>query len=123
LVVEAAGEGYLPFNMSAGINEDVAKQRGYNLDIYLEPITPMRNTLAGREEKGLMKMVVDSDTQDVLGMHMVGPEAGEIIQGFATALKLGAKKQDVDATVGVHPSTAEEFCTMRKPSRHVPVTH
>lgn len=113
----------MPFNMSAGINEDVAKQRGYNLDIYLEPITPMRNTLAGREEKGLMKMVVDSDTQDVLGMHMVGPEAGEIIQGFATALKLGAKKQDVDATVGVHPSTAEEFCTMRKPSRHVPVTH
>jgi glutathione reductase (NADPH) len=63
----------------------------------------------------MMKLVVDGPTDRVLGVHMVGPEAGEIIQGFAVALKCGATKAQFDATVGIHPTAAEEFVTMREP--------
>jgi glutathione reductase (NADPH) len=77
----------------------------------------MRNTLAGRSEQSLMKLVVDKDTDRVLGVHMVGPEAGEIVQGLAVAIKAGATKAVFDATLGIHPTAAEEFVTMRTPSR------
>ncbi len=75
----------------------------------------MHNTLSGRDEHTMMKLVVDGATDEVLGVHMVGPDAGEIIQGFAVALKCGATKAQFDATVGIHPTAAEEFVTMREP--------
>ena len=77
----------------------------------------MRKTLAGNPEQSLMKLLVDQDSDRVLGVHMVGPDAGEIIQGLAVALKAGATKAVFDATLGIHPTAAEEFVTMRTPSR------
>jgi glutathione reductase (NADPH) len=73
----------------------------------------LKHTLTGRPEKILMKLVVDKTTDRVLGVHMVGAEAGEIIQGFAVALNCGATKRQLDATIGIHPTIAEEFVTMR----------
>lgn len=75
----------------------------------------MKHTLTDNPERTLMKLVVDRVTQRVLGAHMVGPEAGELIQGIAIALKAGATKQHFDATIGIHPTAAEEFVTMREP--------
>ena len=74
----------------------------------------MKHTLSGRDERSMMKIIVDADTDRVLGVHMVGPDAGEIIQGMAVAVKMGATKADFDATVGIHPTSAEEFVTMRE---------
>ncbi|MEO9586283.1 MAG: glutathione-disulfide reductase, partial [Marinobacter sp.] len=68
-----------------------------------------------RDERSLMKLVVDADTDRVLGAHMVGPDAGEITQGIAVALKAGATKEQFDSTIGIHPTSAEEFVTMREP--------
>jgi glutathione reductase (NADPH) len=75
----------------------------------------MKNTLSGRPEKTYMKLIVDADTQKILGVHMVGPDAAEIMQGMAIAVKMGARKSDFDAVIGIHPSAAEEFVTMRTP--------
>ena len=75
----------------------------------------MKHTLSGRDEKTLMKMIVDIKTDKVLGIHMVGEDAGEIIQGLAVAMKAGATKAVFDATIGIHPTAAEEFVTMREP--------
>ena len=75
----------------------------------------MKNTLSGSSERTLMKMLVVRSTDKVVGMHMVGPEAGEIIQGFAVAIRAGATKAVFDSTIGIHPTAAEEFVTMRKP--------
>jgi glutathione reductase (NADPH) len=76
----------------------------------------MKYALGRIEEQTLMKLVVDGTTDRVLGVHMVGPDAGEILQGFAVALNAGATKADFDRTVGIHPSSAEEFVTMRESS-------
>jgi hypothetical protein len=73
----------------------------------------MRHSLSGRDEKSLMKLIVDSVSQRVLGVHMVGTDAPEIIQGMSIAIRMGATKADFDATVALHPSAAEEFVTMR----------
>jgi glutathione reductase (NADPH) len=73
----------------------------------------MKFTLSGNPERTFMKLVVDADSDKVLGCHMVGPEAGEIIQGLAIALKAGATKAIFDDTIGVHPTAAEEFVTLR----------
>ena len=75
----------------------------------------MLNTMSGRSERTMMKLVVDQNTDRVLGVHMVGPDAAEIVQGMAVALKCGATKERFDATVGIHPTAAEEFVTMREP--------
>jgi glutathione reductase (NADPH) len=75
----------------------------------------MKNTLSGNPERTLMKLVVDADTDRVLGVHMIGPDAGEIVQGLAVALQAGATKAVFDATLGIHPTAAEEFVTMREP--------
>jgi glutathione reductase (NADPH) len=104
---------------TVGLSEQQAVDDGLKCDIYVSSFTPMRNSLSGRNEKTLMKLVVDSSSQRVLGVHMVGPDAAEILQGFATALKCGATKQDFDCTVGIHPSSAEEFVTMRTLTRQV----
>ena len=85
------------------------------MKIFESRFRPMKLTLTENLERTLMKLVVDADSDRVLGCHMVGPEAGEIVQGLAVALKAGATKQIFDETIGVHPSAAEEFVTLRTP--------
>jgi len=87
-----------------------------DIDIYKADFKPMKNTLSGSSERTLMKMIVVRSTDKVVGMHMVGPDAGEIIQGFAVAIRAGATKAVFDSTIGIHPTAAEEFVTMRKPA-------
>ena len=100
---------------SVGLSEvDAAKQYGA-LTIYESRFRAMKNTLSGRQEQTYMKLVVSSATDKVVGVHMMGPDAAEIMQGIAIAVKMGATKADFDAVVGIHPSAAEEFVTMRTP--------
>lgn len=98
---------------TVGLTEAEARHQYKHVDIYRTKFRPMKHTLSGREERVMMKLVVDADTDKVLGVHMVGPEAGETIQGFAVALKAGATKAVFDSTIGIHPTAAEEFVTMR----------
>lgn len=100
---------------TVGLTEDEARDEGYSLRIYRSEFRPMKYTLSGRDERSLMKLVVDDKTDRVLGAHMVGPDAGEITQGIAVAIKAGATKAQFDATLGIHPTSAEEFVTMREP--------
>lgn len=100
-----------------GLTEEEARAKGHKLKVFESRFRPMRNTLAHRPEQSFMKLLVDRDTDKVLGVHMVGPEAGEIIQGLAVAVKAGATKAVFDATLGIHPTAAEEFVTMRTPAR------
>jgi glutathione reductase (NADPH) len=100
---------------TVGLTEAEARTDGFRPVIYRSTFRPMIHTLSGRDEHTMMKLVVDGPTDRVLGVHMVGPDAGEIIQGFAVALKCGATKAQFDATVGIHPTAAEEFVTMREP--------
>ena len=100
---------------TVGLTESAARQRFGALDVYRTSFRSLRNTLTGSEEKTLMKLVVDRASQRVVGAHMVGPEAGEIIQGIAIAVKCHATKAMFDATLGIHPTAAEEFVTMRTP--------
>ncbi|MEE8351983.1 MAG: glutathione-disulfide reductase, partial [Rhodospirillales bacterium] len=97
---------------SVGMTEEQAK-KDRDVDVYVSRFTPMKYTLSGRDEKTLMKLVVDARTDQVLGCHMVGLDAPEIVQGLAIALKAGATKSDFDATIGIHPTAAEEFVTLR----------
>lgn len=96
-----------------GLTEQTARERFDVVDIYRASFRPMRATLSGREEKVLMKVVVDGKTDKVLGVHIVGHEAGEMIQLVGVAMKMGATKADLDATMAVHPTAAEELVTMR----------
>lgn len=98
---------------TVGLTEQQARQRNYSVDIYRTSFKPLRHTLTGRDEQTMMKLVVDQATDRVLGCHMVGPDSGEIIQGLAIALNCGATKAQFDATIGIHPTAAEEFVTMR----------
>ena len=98
---------------TVGLDEAKAVARFDNVHVYLSRFRPMRNTLAGRDERTMMKMLVDPDSDMVLGIHMVGDDAAEIMQGFAVALKCGATKEQIDSTIGIHPSAAEELVTMR----------
>lgn len=95
-----------------GLTETQALLRG-PIDVYISRFRPMRHTISGRDESTLMKLVVCADTDRVLGCHMVGADAPEIIQGLAVALQCGATKAQFDATIGIHPTAAEEFVTMR----------
>lgn len=99
---------------TVGLTEEEARaQYGEKIKIYRAKFRPLYHTVSGREDRTLMKLVVHEETDKVLGAHMVGEHAGEIIQGVAIALKMGATKANFDATVGIHPSSAEEFVTMR----------
>ena len=98
---------------TVGLSEEAALCQHEEIDVYESRFRPLRHTLSGRPEKTLMKLVVDTASQRVLGVHMVGPDAPEIVQGLALALNLGATKADFDATVGIHPTSAEEFMTLR----------
>lgn len=103
-----------PEAATVGLSEQEArKQYGDSVKIYRAKFRPMYYTLAGKDEKTLLKLIVDSNTDKVLGAHMVGEHAAEIIQGVAIPIKMGATKADFDATVAIHPSVAEEFVTMR----------
>ncbi|WP_425914843.1 glutathione-disulfide reductase [Pseudomonas sp. GWSMS-1] len=105
----------LPNIGTVGLSEEQAREEGYRVQVFESRFRPMKLTLTESQERTLMKLVVDADTDRVLGCHMVGPEAGEIVQGLAVALKAGATKQIFDETIGVHPTAAEEFVTMRTP--------
>lgn len=100
---------------TVGLTEKVARSRYERVDVYRSNFRPMKHILPGRQDRTMMKLVVDHASDRVLGVHMVGPDAAEIIQGFAVALKCGATKKQFDATVGIHPSSAEEFVTMATP--------
>jgi glutathione reductase (NADPH) len=105
----------LPNIGTVGLSEEQAKAAGHSVEVYESRFRPMKLTLTECQERTLMKLVVDADSDRVLGCHLVGPDAGEIIQGLAVALKAGATKQTFDDTIGVHPTAAEEFVTMRTP--------
>jgi len=97
---------------TVGLTEQQARER-CPVDVYVSNFRPMKHTLSGRDERTMMKVVVERATGKVLGFHMVGADAPEIIQGLAVALKCGVTKKQLDATVGIHPTAAEEFVTMR----------
>ncbi|MGV8919274.1 MAG: glutathione-disulfide reductase [Pseudomonas sp.] len=107
----------LPNIGTVGLTEEQARAAGHKVQIFESRFRPMKLTLTDSQEKTLMKLVVDADTDKVLGAHMVGPEAGDTIQGIAVAMKAGATKADFDDTIGIHPTAAEEFVTMRTPVR------
>ena len=96
-----------------GLTEAEARAAGRPINIYRSTFRPMKHTLTGRAERTMMKLVVARDTDVVLGCHMVGADAPEITQGLAIALKCGATKKQFDQTIGIHPTAAEEFVTMR----------
>lgn len=98
---------------TVGLTEQQARKRHPAIDIYRTRFRPMKNILAARDEPTLMKLVVERESDRVLGCHMVGADAPEIIQGLAVALNCGATKRQFDRTIGIHPSAAEEFVTMR----------
>jgi glutathione reductase (NADPH) len=97
-----------------GLTEDQSR-KNHTVQVYISRFRPMKHTLSGRAEYTMMKMIVDKKTDKVLGIHMVGEDAPEIIQGLAVALKCGATKAQFDSTIGIHPTAAEEFVTMRDP--------
>ena len=98
---------------TVGLGEEAARERHGAVDIYKASFRPLKLTLGEKKERVFMKLVVEQKTQRVLGAHMIGPDAGEVIQGVAIAVKLGATKQQFDSTIGIHPTVAEEFVTMR----------
>jgi glutathione reductase (NADPH) len=98
-----------------GLSEEAARARFERIVVYRTDFKPLRHTLSGSSERTLMKLVVDAANDKVVGLHMVGADAGETIQGFAVAMKAGATKAVFDATLGIHPTAAEEFVTMRTP--------
>ncbi|UZE94482.1 glutathione-disulfide reductase [Alkalimarinus alittae] len=100
---------------TVGLTEQQARERFGDIDVYKSDFRPMKHTMSGRDERTFMKLLVDVKTDRVVGAHMVGPEAGEIMQGVAVAMKAGATKAHFDETIGIHPTAAEEFVTMREP--------
>jgi glutathione reductase (NADPH) len=102
---------------TVGLTEEQARERFPSVLVFHSSFRALKHTLSGSSERTFMKLVVDGASDRVLGVHMVGPEAGEIIQGMAIALRAGATKEVFDATIGIHPTMAEEFVTMREPVR------
>ncbi|KQT14117.1 glutathione-disulfide reductase [Ramlibacter sp. Leaf400] len=102
---------------TVGLTEEQAREKFARVAVFRSEFKPLRHTLSGSSERCLMKLVVDVASDRVVGLHMVGPEAGEVVQGFAVAMKAGATKALFDATIGIHPTVAEEFVTMREPVR------
>ena len=100
---------------TVGLSESAAKATCGEITVFQSDFRALKHTLSGRDERTFMKLIVEKESDRVVGCHMVGPEAGEIIQGFAVALRCGATKSQFDATIGIHPTAAEEFVTMRTP--------
>jgi glutathione reductase (NADPH) len=99
-----------------GLTEAQARERLAKVDIYKTSFRPMKATLSGRDTRVFMKLVVDGSTDRVAGCHIIGPDAGELIQLVGVAVRMGATKADFDATMAVHPTVAEELVTMREKS-------
>jgi glutathione reductase (NADPH) len=104
---------------TVGLTEDEAAQHAAGAKIFLSRFTPMRHNLSGRPRRTIMKLVIDAATDRLLGAHMLGEDAPEIMQGLAVAIQAGATKADIDRTIGIHPTAAEEFVTMRTQTRLV----
>lgn len=102
---------------TVGFDEERARHHFGEIDVFRAEFTPMKHTLSGRDEKAMMKLVVERSGHRVVGVHIVGPDAPEIVQGFAVAVKSGLTKERFDATIGIHPTAAEELVTMRTPIR------
>ena len=102
-----------------GLSEEAVISKGHHAKVFVSRFRPMKHTLSGRQEQSVFKLIVDAESDRILGLHMLSPDAGEILQGFGVALKAGATKSDFDRTIGIHPTAAEEFVTMRKPTRIV----
>jgi glutathione reductase (NADPH) len=102
---------------TVGFTEEAARATFHDITLFKTTFRAMKHTLSGRDEKTFMKVIVDSATDRVVGVHMMGPDAGEIIQGIAIALRAGATKAMFDSTIGVHPTAAEELVTLREPWR------
>lgn len=102
---------------TCGLNEAQAKQRYGDIAVFESEFRALKHTIGGRAERTYMKLIVDKTSDRVVGIHMVGDDAGEIIQGMAVAMKAGATKAVFDSTIGIHPTSAEEFVTMRQASR------
>jgi glutathione reductase (NADPH) len=100
---------------TVGFTEEEARVRFGHIRLFKSTFKPMKHTISGRDEKTFMKLIVDKASDRVVGVHMVGPDAGEIMQGIAIALRAGATKELFDSTIGIHPTAAEEFVTMREP--------
>jgi glutathione reductase (NADPH) len=99
---------------TVGMTEAQAREAYPKIDIYKTSFRPMKHTLSGRDERTLMKLVVDGESDRVLGCHICGPDAGEMAQLLGISIRLGAKKSDFDATMAVHPTASEELVTMRE---------
>ncbi len=100
---------------TVGLTEAEAREKYGDVSIFKSSFKPLKHTLTGRDEQTFMKMIVDKASDKVVGIHMVGADAGEMMQGFGVALKAGATKATFDSTIGIHPTSAEEFVTMREP--------
>ena len=101
---------------TCGLTEEQAAEHG-PVDVYVSKFTPMRHTLSGRARKSTLKLLVDQVSQKVIGAHMLGEDAPEIMQGLAIGIVMGATKADFDRTIGIHPTAAEEFVTLRTRTR------
>jgi glutathione reductase (NADPH) len=99
---------------TVGLTETQARERFDLVDIYKTSFRPLKATITGGTDRVVMKLVVDGETDRLLGAHILGAEAGEIIQALSVAVKMGARKADLDATIPVHPTAAEELVTMRE---------
>lgn len=104
---------------TVGMTEEQAIQEYKNVDIFTSSFRPMRNTISGAQGRTFMKLIVASESDLVIGAHMVGPDSAEIMQGIGVAVKMGVKKSQLDTVIGIHPSAAEEFVTMRSATRRV----
>jgi glutathione reductase (NADPH) len=104
---------------TVGYSEADARKALGDITVFKSEFKALKHTLSGSTERTFMKLVVETATDRVVGLHMVGPDAGEIIQGFAVAMKAGATKAMFDGTIGIHPTVAEEFVTMREPVKPI----
>jgi glutathione reductase (NADPH) len=104
-----------PAIATVGLSEDEARTKHDRVDVYCSRFRPLELSLTERAERSLVKLVVDGTSDRVLGVHMLGPEAAEVVQGFAVAVKAGVTKSQIDATLGIHPTSAEELVTLREP--------
>lgn len=107
----------LPNLATVGLSEEAAREQGKDIAVYTSHFRHLKHTLSGNPTKTFLKLIVERGSDKVIGAHMLGDEAGEIIQGIAVAIKAGATKADFDSTIGIHPTVAEEFVTMREATR------
>ena len=100
---------------TCGLTEAAAREKYGKVTLFTSEFKSLRHTLSGRDERTFLKLIVDAASDRVVGLHMVGADAGEVVQGFAVAMRAGVTKADFDGTIGVHPTLAEEFVSMRDP--------